>query len=122
MNRQLGTLELNDGCVWEGWGNWSARRETIKRTTDGGVVVIQQQLSKGQPIKLAFPRQYACLTYQEAITIWQMAKAVGTSYLLQWDGQIEQVMFVGDPQLEPLQNIAEPEENLWHGEINLITV
>jgi hypothetical protein len=120
--RKIGNFEFPEGAEWEGQGNFSFRRETIKRTTDGGIVVIAQALTKGEPIKISFQKEYCWLSFDQAQQLRQMSRAVGQTYLLEWDLIIEQVMFTGDVALQKLQGISEPEHDFYIGEINLISI
>lgn len=120
--RKLGEFIFPEGAEWEDQGNFSFRRETIKRTTDGGIVVIAQGLQKGEPIKISFDLKYCWLSYEEANQLRTMSRAIGQDFLLEWDGVQEQVLFTGDVSLQKLQGLSEPDLDLYIGEINLISV
>lgn len=89
----LGGVDLNNSLQWSDRFNHTGVASTRERTLGGGLVVFSQDLTAGRPVTLVATVDTGWFTFGMVTALKALADASGSSYTLDYHGEMHTVRF-----------------------------
>lgn len=119
MNK-LGTIDLPEQAQWVDRFSVSNIASSNRLTIGGKVLIEESQSSDGREITIVFEDGVSWLSTSEVLEIKKSEAVVGGNALLEWEGELIQVVFNRSKpcNFKPIQ----PLSNYYVGQINLLRI